>query len=558
VTRAGWAAAGAAAALWVALAARWFDGPHHGPALDAIPAAALALPLAALASAALWRHRAGVRAVLLPETPALALPPLLALLVRLPLAWHGALGYLTPDGALSGIVALRALEGRGHHVFVPSVPYSGSLKSHLAAGLAALGLDLPRAFALASVAFYALFVAAATRLAARAAGTWAGVASGTLLAFAPAYVTRYSLSNDGNYVEVLGLGTAALVVLAKDAARPGRALAAGALLGLACWAHVLAVIHIAVAGLALLALAARAMPRTVPALAAGAAAGYAPGLLWNAANGWQSFAYLVPGAATASAPFGPGPLARLSRVLGEHLPVLLGYDYGYGPALDVALRALAAGAAAAAVVGAVRLARGWRSAPAEARVALLLAGVNVAVAALALPYIAGNPRYVLFTAAVLPLFVAVALDRRGLRPLFAVLVAAGAATSAVQAPGAIRADAAWRGFARDLEASGVRWCTTDFFIAAKLNFAARERVVCSSKLGPTTTEYFADYRHAVDSAPEVALIAVNATAADKLSRRLLRLGVAHERRELLKPTLLRLSRRVDPEELFPGRAFPMR
>ena len=74
--------------------------------------------------------------------------------------------------------------------------------------------------------------------------------------------------------------------------------------------------------------------------------------------------------------------------------------------------------------------------------------------------------------------------------------------------------------ASGLEAEGERYCYTDFFIATKLNFLSRERVICSAKLGPTTTEYFFDYRRRVDAAPEAALIAVNAAQAEKLERRL--------------------------------------
>jgi len=48
--------------------------------------------------------------------------------------------------------------------------------------------------------------------------------------------------------------------------------------------------------------------------------------------------------------------------------------------------------------------------------------------------------------------------------------------------------------------------------------------------------------------------AVNQTAAQKMERRLDALGVRYERRDLMKPVLLRLSRKVEPEELFPGRA----
>jgi hypothetical protein len=104
----------------------------------------------------------------------------------------------------------------------------------------------------------------------------------------------------------------------------------------------------------------------------------------------------------------------------------------------------------------------------------------------------------------------------------------------------------------------VRWCLTDFYLATKINFLSEERVVCSAKLGPTTTEYFFEYRLQVEAAPEAALVAVNATAAEKLERRLERLGVSYVKRDLMKPVLLRLGRKVDPEELFPGREFPLR
>jgi cob(I)alamin adenosyltransferase len=119
-------------------------------------------------------------------------------------------------------------------------------------------------------------------------------------------------------------------------------------------------------------------------------------------------------------------------------------------------------------------------------------------------------------------------------------------------------DARWRGFAEALRAEKVRFCYTDFYLATKVNFLTEEEVVCSAKLGPTTTEYFFEYRRLVENAPEAALIAVNQTAARRLERRLADLGVTHERRDLMKPVLLRLSRKVDPEELFPGRQFPWR
>jgi hypothetical protein len=191
-------------------------------------------------------------------------------------------------------------------------------------------------------------------------------------------------------------------------------------------------------------------------------------------------------------------------------------------------------------------------------VLLLFSAVNVGVALLALPYIPGNARYVLFLAG--PCAVLLGWALTGVpwgRAVLAALIAAGAVASLAQLPGTARADGRWRTFVADLEAAGVRFCYTDFHLATKINFLSSERVVCSAKLGPTTTEYFFDYRKRVEAAPAAALLAVNPTAAGKLERRLRALRVAFERRDLMKPVLLP-SRKVDPQELFPGRPFPLR
>ena len=110
-------------------------------------------------------------------------------------------------------------------MFVPQVPYSGSLKSHLTAPLA-LVMDPARAFALVSVLFYLAYVAGLFRLALLVAGPRAALLAGLYAAFSPAFVTRYSLSNDGNYVEVLALGTWALWLAARWT-RGGRTRARG-------------------------------------------------------------------------------------------------------------------------------------------------------------------------------------------------------------------------------------------------------------------------------------------------------------------------------------------
>lgn len=567
-----------AALSWFLLCLRWFDAaaPFRPAAVQAVPPAAFAA-LLIVAVACLPGVAARARAIRRREAiawdPGLLLVVLLAILFRLPMAWQGAAGYVTADGALSGIMALDVRDGRAHDVFVPHVPYSGSLKAHLTAPLAAL-VDAPRAFALVSVLFYAAFVAALYRLAVATSGAgggrgvaFAGTAAGLYAAFSPAFVTRYSLSNDGNYVEVLALGTWALVLALRwaqeRAARAERAFAIGLLVGLAFWCHILAVIPAAAIAVFLLAESPReALARALPWGTAGFLAGDLPALLWNAANGWESFAYLRPGAVAASDPSGTvglGVLARAGRMVGDQLLVLLGYDFGYTHAVDGVLKAMALLALAAVILGIVRaVPRARGEAGRGFRLVLTFAAVNLAVALLALPYIPGNPRYLLFLMAAVPVLLADALPGRLGRIVFATLVAGGALTSWAQALPTVTSDAHWRRFVGALRDDGVRFCYTDFYLATKINFLSGEAVTCSAKLGPTTTEYFFRFRDAVDAAPEAALVAVNATAADKLARRLERLGVTFERRDWMKPVLLRLSRKVSPEELFPDRAFPLR
>jgi hypothetical protein len=239
--------------------------------------------------------------------------------------------------------------------------------------------------------------------------------------------------------------------------------------------------------------------------------------------------------------------------------VLLGYDPGYPRAADLALQAVAFAATALAAVGLAAAARAVaRSRCDVLRLLLLLAVANVAVALWALPYLPGNPRYLLPLVAPLAVALARLLRTPAARPAFAALVLAGAIGSWAQVPGALAADVRWRGFVQALEREGVRWCFTDFYTGTKVNFLSEERVVCSAKLGPTTTEYFFAYREQVERAPRADYLAVNDDNADKLERRLARLGVTWERRDLMKPVLLRLSRKVDPQELFPDRQFPLR
>jgi len=200
----------------------------------------------------------------------------------------------------------------------------------------------------------------------------------------------------------------------------------------------------------------------------------------------------------------------------------------------------------------------WRERDAALVTLLAFATINLLVALLALPYLPGNARYVLFLTAPAAVVLARAFAPSPAgRMALVLLVGGGALGSLAQLPGAERADERWRGFVSDLDAAQVRYCYTDFYLATKINFLSGEGIRCAAKLGPTTTEYFFDYRRSVEAAPEAALVAVNSTAARKLEARLSALGVPYRRLDAMKPVILP-ARKVDPEELFPGREFPLR
>jgi hypothetical protein len=561
----------AAAVCWTLWCLRFFDAaaPFRPRLIAAVPVALLALLLAAALAAWAWSARTPTPSGERGPDSGMWMVVALSILFRLPMAWQGAAAYVTADGALSGLMALDVRDGRAHDVFVPHVPYSGSLKAILTAPLSAL-IDPARAFALVSVLFYAAFVAAVYRLAAATdpgppshTPSPPGVAAGLFAAFSPAFVTRSSLLNAANYVEVLALGTWAPLLARRGAAEPARlsrrALTIGLLLGLAFWCHILAVIPAAAIAVFLLIQSPRRAALAAPPALLGFALGDLPGLLWNAANGWESFAYLVPGREPSPSSSLATSAGKAGRLLTDQLPVLLGYDFGYPAPVDYALKVMAGVAIAVAAFGIVRAARAVRGEPGRAwRLLLVFLAVNLGVAWLALPYIPGNPRYLLFLMAPLPVLIAEACRGRIGRVVLVVLVATGALASLAQAAGAREADRQWRGFVGGLQAEGVRACYTDFYLATKINFLSGESVTCSAKLGPTTTEYFFRFRDAVDAAPEAAFVAVNQAAAEKLERRLELLDVRYERRDLMKPVLLRLSRKVGPEELFPNRTFPLR
>jgi hypothetical protein len=560
----------AAALLWVAWCVRFFDaGAAWRPSLlAALPSWALLGPCLVLL--AVW---------ILARWPALAGTPLprpllwgvltlaaLAVFARLPFVTHGAAAVMTPDGVVYGNVALRILEGSEYPVFLPSQPYGGVLKSILAIPLIVI-MDPARAFALYSVLVYAVFVAGLFRLTAWLFGGRAAVIAGIYAVFPPVFLNRFSLSNDGTYVELLALGAWVLWLAARwtqeERHQTVLALAVGVLIGLGFWLHIVAVIHLAAVGLVFAVVGGRRALVSLAALAGGVGLGAAPALLWNAANSWQTFEYFIPGRARDADAAAEGVLAGLGGkahlLLTGDLPILMGYDQGYGPALDRVFAVvgwIGVAAAAVALVWMGVLAVRRRSMPLA--LLLLFVAINVALVLVAVRHVPGNPRYLITVMSVLPAFLAVTFGTGWRRLVLGALIVVSSLANMSQLPATVRRDGRWRAFVERLEAEGVRYCYSDFHLATRITFLSQQDVICCSKLGPYTTQFIFDYRRRVEAADEAAFVAVNRTAGRRLGRRLDELGVGYERLDLMKPVLLRLDRKVDPEELFPGREFPWR
>ena len=489
----------------------------------------------------------------------------LAFFFRLPIAWRGAAATVTPDGALSGIVALHLRDGVERLVFVPLVPYSGSLKSHLAAALA-VAIDPSRAFVLASVLFYVAYVAGLFLLARLVGGRGAAILAGVYAAFAPAFVTRYSLSNDGNYVEVLALGTWALWLAAlwavedrgrRDARSAGPAFCSAWPSGVTSWPSSTWRRSAPSSFLG--------RPRAVRSLAwlgVGCALGIRAGLLWNARQRVGLVPVPDPGGGQRRRRWlGAGLAESVARMVTDHWPVLVGYDAGYGPPMDAVHRARSLGRGDALRVG-HRPSGGARgSARARGRCAVLLifTVVNLGVALRRLPLRGRQP--------------ALPPVPDGPAPR---LPGGRAPASGRGAGWCSRGSWRWarwrslghrrrsapcrRAVARaswGLEREGVRFCYTDFHLATRINFiSGRGGHLLREARARTTTEYFLRYPGAGGggaggraASRSTRLPRTRSSAASK------RLGVTYERRDLMKPVLLRLSRKVDPEELFPGRSF---
>jgi len=527
-----------------------------------------AVPFALLLVGAAVRWGREIPAALRLPTLATAVALGAACLYRLPALVYPR-AWVNRDGAYPAFVALHLMQGmRPAPIFTEGAHYQGTLKGHLGALIGAVtGVrDLSLLMVLASLVLYLVFVAATMAVVRRIAGGEAALVAGLYLAISPRFLTVFSLNCVGQYVDVLALGGLAFVVVARLLAgdRRGREvrasyLGAGLLLGAAFWQQPVALAYAAAVALALALRRATWRDAWALLLPAGAFVGALPVLIWNAQNHWQTGEIMgrEPGELAAQADALPH---LIRRTLTISFPTLSGLSPGHpwGQLWPVAAVGyiLVPGALALYLVRRGReiaaSIRGGRPSPAVLP-PLLLACCLVQFWAVASGRIYWRPRYLLPVTAATAMHLGVALAWSRARWLGALVLAALLAVNVSGTWPRLRAGeevaAPYEQLVRALEARHIRTGYADFSISAPVTMFTAERIVFSSRLGPTAS-YESD-RHTQKVAREGpdAYVLRPDDDPEQFAAMLRSLGVSYTLDIDPVPIFYRFSRRVRLEEV---------
>jgi hypothetical protein len=489
----------------------------------------------------------------------------MAILTRLPFL-AGAYGLFSSDAAVQGVMALHIYEGRHHPVFLYRWSYVGSLKAHITALITWMSHEPVLSFAFAAILMYGAFAGASYVLARQILGRKESALAVSYVLFAPGFLTAWGMHNEGNYIDVLAFGTAMLVLgcrlLVESEGRLRRAFWLGLLGGLAFWAHILATYYL-IAALAVIVMADWSR-RILPRLAiffGGFLLGDLPGILWNASHSWLSFRWWaldqnVEGDRVSRA------AEQFKEVLTTSFAVLAGWwpsDHPpwpggfWRPVLLIVFPA-------AVVVFVIRFRRALH-ALARRRLtpeAFLLFFALIVVGTFAqssFGWMTEDPRYLLFLYSVVPIFLASALGTLTRRSkLTSILIAAllgyvNLHGSGVYWSRAAQSDGVNREFVAEVEDLGLRYGHTDYYISYKYNFLSHGRLVLTSALGPSQTEWYMPYREEVAQADRVALIPRSFRFARRIGRRLDARGITYARADLLYPVLFDFSEKIELQDI---------
>jgi hypothetical protein len=411
------------------------------------------------------------------------------------------------DGAYGAFVALHLLQGvRPAPVFTEGANYQGTLKGHLAAGLALVtgARDLSWLMLMASLLLYLVFLAVTMSLTRRLGGRVGAAACGIFLALSSRFFTVFSLNCVGQYVDVLALGGAALALVASLLAEDRHGASArlhyagiGVLLGAAFWQQPVALAYIGAAGVALALRRRSWSDRWTLLVPSGIVLGALPVLLWNLEHGWASADILGRDPEELRAQTGALPhLVR--RTLEVSFPILAGLNPGH-PWARVRTAAILVSAVIPVLAGAYLALRGPGIVRGLRRgvvlpdllpplLAFFCLGLFWSVAS---GRVYWRPRYLLPIVAASAVHLGAALGWLWRRSRPAAVASLGALV-AVNVAGALprlreSRDLAdyYAGIVRSLDEKGIRTGYADFSLSAPVTMFTAERIVLSPRLGPT-------------------------------------------------------------------------
>jgi hypothetical protein len=410
-------------------------------------------------------------------------------------------GYFDSDEAVPGLMARHFVRGEWS-TFYWGQPYGGTAEVALVAALFAIVGSGVLALRSIPIALYALAALLVWRVGRRTIGEPGASVASVLFWISPAYLVFRSTREYGYQGVLLVLGLVILLLALRLAQRPTRRDAAllGLAVGLAWWTSIQSAL-VALPALVWLAWCQRRAWRLGWLIALTACVGALPWIRWNIQNHWAS---LHVEATPPHMDYG----FRLGHFFTDGLPMSLGFRV---PFLLDWLPSPAIGKIAFAAVGA-------------ALVALLFRRLRrlELIAAVALPYpflyalssfaaYRLEPRYLLLLAPLLALLLGALLkDVRA--------AAVGLAIAGVLAVVALERDAEHAAVVaapprlgpllRTLEREHVQRAWADYWIAYRVTFMTRERIV----VAPTSADRYAPYERLVKKSPSRAWIFVASTS----------------------------------------------
>ena len=431
------------------------------------------------------------------------------------------LGTLDADEAVWGLMARHALDGE-LSTFYWGQPYGGTHEVFLTAAVFAVAGSSTLALKLVPAALYAVAAVLVWRVGRRTVGEPAARIAAALFWIWPAYGVWKSVRAHGFYGSALVLSLLVLLLVLRLRDEPSRrdAAALGLVLGLGWWATPQFALVAAPAVLWLLVVRRDALLRFWPALPA-AVLGALPWLVANVRHDWYSFDY-APGGGTYFSRFRGFFTATLPMALDLRVPFAL--DWALGPVLSGLLLLAVLG-----WVGFLVLRRRSRLGP---LVPVALA-FPFLYAASSFTWLVEEPRYLLLLMPVLALLLAEGLRRPSVAAVALAIAFALSFTGLARMEGSFRYETRTGhmdvpddlGPLLDaLDARGVRTVRADYWVAERITFESRERIVANSHRYPPFTER-------VDASANPARVFVAGTPAELRARARL-LDDGYERLEI--------------------------